>query len=281
MVQKQFDYYYGAEAEQYAFFRIPKVLMTEPCFKGVSTDAKLLYGLLLDRMSLSLKNGWLDEQERVYIYFTLNEVCEQMDCGTDKAVKLFAELDSGKGVSLIERIKQGQGKPARIYVKRFYCTNSEDKNSEKPSSSVRKSRIQDFWKAEDNNTDTNKTEVSNINQAILEIDGLRSMVRENIALDVLAVRYPKGDLDEIVELIVEVLCAEGDCIKIGGRMVNTELAKERMRRLNTEHICYVLDCIDKVGEIWNIKGYLLETLFNASATMGNFYRAKVNRDFGT
>ena len=119
MPQAIYDYHYGMEAEQYAFFRIPKVLMTEPHFRGISTDAKLLYGLMLDRMSLSVKNGWLDDSARVYIYFTLDEVCEQLCCKTDKAVKLFAELDTGKGIGLIERIKQGQGRPARIYVMRF------------------------------------------------------------------------------------------------------------------------------------------------------------------
>ena len=78
MPQAVFEFHYGLEAEQYAFFRIPKILMTEPYFKDISTDAKLLYGMMLDRMSLSIKNGWMDENERVYIYFTVEEVCEEI-----------------------------------------------------------------------------------------------------------------------------------------------------------------------------------------------------------
>lgn len=112
-------YFYGQEAEQYSFYRIPKQLISDSRFRNVSTDAKLLYGLMLDRMGLSLKNGWLDEQGRVYIFFVLDEIQDLLQCGHEKAVKLLAELDSEKGIGLIERIKQGQGKPTIIYVKQF------------------------------------------------------------------------------------------------------------------------------------------------------------------
>ena len=112
------DYYYGSEAEQYSFYRIPKVLLTDPRYKGVSIEAKVLYGLLLDRMGLSAKNGWLDSERRVYIYFTQEDAMALMSCGKDKATKLFRELDQD-GIGLIERKKQGQGRPTRIYVKNF------------------------------------------------------------------------------------------------------------------------------------------------------------------
>ena len=89
----QFEYFYGNQAEQFAFYRIPKLLITSPEFKRVSDSAKLLYGLMLDRMSLSIKNGWVDDENRAFIYFTTNDVMEQMCCGTEKATKLLAELD--------------------------------------------------------------------------------------------------------------------------------------------------------------------------------------------
>ena len=116
----EFDYYYGDESNQFAFYRIPRQLITGEAFKKLSTDAKLLYGLLLDRMSLSAKNGWYDKSGRVYIYYTLEEIQEDLNCGHEKAVRLLAELDTGKkGFGLIERVKQGQGRPTKIYVKRF------------------------------------------------------------------------------------------------------------------------------------------------------------------
>ena len=104
------DYFYGTEAEQYTFYRIPKVLFTDPGFRRITADAKILYGLMLDRMGLSIRNGWLDEQERVFIYFTLEETMDAMCCGHNKAVSLFTELDK---VGLIERKKQGQGRPQK------------------------------------------------------------------------------------------------------------------------------------------------------------------------
>ena len=113
------DYFYGDESQQFQYFRIPRLLITSPRFRSLSVEAKLLYGMMLDRMSLSVKNEWYDEDGRVYIYFTLEEICEDMNCGRDKAMKLLAELDTRKGVGLIERIKQGQGKPTKLYVKRF------------------------------------------------------------------------------------------------------------------------------------------------------------------
>ena len=112
----QFDYFYGDEAEQFTFYRIPKALITSQQFKKVSDSAKLLYGLMLDRMGLSIRNGWFDEQNRAYIFFTVNDIMEQMNCKTEKATKLVAEL---KGIGLIERVKQGQGKPSKIYLKKF------------------------------------------------------------------------------------------------------------------------------------------------------------------
>ena len=129
------DYYYGNEADQYTFYRLPKVLFTDNRYKTLSDGAKILYGLMLDRMGLSMKNGWLDEENRVYIYFTLEDVTEQMNCKNDKGVKLLAELDTVKGVGLIERVKQGQGKPTIIYVKKFF-DGAEVLTSEKPKSGL-------------------------------------------------------------------------------------------------------------------------------------------------
>ena len=101
------SYYYGDESNQFSFFRIPRQLITGERFKHISTDAKLLYGLLLDRMGLSEQNGWYDENGLVYIYYTLREIQRNLNCGQDKAIKLLAELD--QGCDLIDRVRQGQG----------------------------------------------------------------------------------------------------------------------------------------------------------------------------
>ena len=119
MQKIQFDYFRGMEAEQYSFYRVPKVLFTAECFKSLSCEAKVLYGLMLDRMSLSIKNRWFDDEDRVYIIFTVDEIAELMNCGTQKAVKMIKELDTRNGIGLIEKKRLGLGKPNVIYVKNF------------------------------------------------------------------------------------------------------------------------------------------------------------------
>jgi len=115
---KPFEYYYSRQSEQFTFYRIPKALFTDERFGKLSSDAKVLYGLMLDRMGLSRKSGWVDKQDRVYIYFTLDEVMDQLHCGREKANKLIAELDT-RGIGLIETKRQGLGRANIIYVKDF------------------------------------------------------------------------------------------------------------------------------------------------------------------
>ena len=185
------DYFYGGEAEQFSFYRIPKILFTDRRYKSLSVEAKALYGLMLDRMSLSLRSGWLDESGRVYIYFTLEDAIELLGSGKDKMVKLFKELDS---IGLIERKKQGQGRPTRIYVKNFILpaepgeptettptasgdpagseksetseipksalrNRAEVKTSEIPKSRLLENRSLDFGKSDCNYTDKKDTEI--------------------------------------------------------------------------------------------------------------------------
>ena len=176
----QFDYFYGNEAEQFTFYRIPKILITSPHFKKISDSAKLLYGLMLDRMSLSIRNGWLDDDNRAYIFFTTNDVMEQMCCGTEKATKMLTELDSEKGIGLIERVKQGQGKPAIIYLKKFYeledtarstklseiesqdFQESKGKTFENRKTRLSKTESQDFWKSKNKTFENRKSGLSEI-----------------------------------------------------------------------------------------------------------------------
>ena len=113
------SYFYGKEADQYTFYKIPKMLFTDERYKKVSVEAKVLYGLMLDRMSLSLKNQWLDREGRAYIYFSLEDIMEALGCSNKKAITIMKELDVEAGIGLIEKKRQGQGKPTTIYVKQF------------------------------------------------------------------------------------------------------------------------------------------------------------------
>ena len=215
------DYFYGTEAEQYTFYRIPKVLFTDPGFRRITADAKILYGLMLDRMGLSIRNGWLDEQERVFIYFTLEEAMDAMCCGHNKAVSLFTELDK---VGLIERKKQGQGRPTKIYVKNF-IRKEEVKTSENRKSALPETGTLDFRKSDTINTDKNKTDRNDTDPSIHPaaqpsedrpptaadtmdtIRAYREILKENIEYDILRknLGYDCDLLDEILDILVDTV----------------------------------------------------------------------------
>ena len=125
-----FDYYYGIEAEQFSFYRVPRLLIKDERFKGLSSDAKLLYGLMLDRMSLSMKNGWLDDENRAYIIYTVDAIMEDLGCSKPTCTKIMRELDSENGIGLIEKKRRGLGKPDIIYVKNFSSVPDEKEEKE-------------------------------------------------------------------------------------------------------------------------------------------------------
>jgi len=300
----QFDYYYGKQAEQFTFYRIPKSLFTDSTFANMSSDAKVLYGLMLDRMSLSVSNEWKDDQDRVFIYFTLIEIQELMNCGHNKAVKMLAELDTEKGIGLIERVKQGMGKPTRIYVMNFLVSEEtkdfpkeEVMTSEKGKSIVPERGSQDFPKKELINTDLNKTEDNETenesNQSIYPSKNSRAIEKEkemdrwmeyreifkkNIDCEILMLRYPDS-IPEILEILVDTACSHSKYFRINGSQIPAERVRERLLSLNSMHVEYVLDAMrDNSSDVKNIRGFLLSALYNASKTINSYYQSKVNHD---
>lgn len=314
-----FDYFYGQEADSFSFYRIPKVLITDVHFKGLSTDAKLLYGLLLDRMSLSMRNGWLDEDDRVYIYYTLEEVQSDLGCAHGKAVKLLAELDSAKGIGLIERVRQGLGKPDIIYVKQFIrLIEAEDncapppspksgkqgfrksnlQTSENRTSGLPKKERQDFRYADasniyNNQTDLNQTYMSytdpSIPPSLQDVDlgtmdrwTAKELVKSQIEYSVLVHDHPRESLiDSVADLITDVLRSNAASERINGADVPIVDVQTRFRTLNRDHIVYVMDAMRKTkSDITHLRAYLLTALYNAPPLINSHYDAAVRHDFG-
>lgn len=314
-----FDYYYGDESNQFSFYRIPRQLITSDHFKRLSTDAKLLYGLLLDRMGLSAKNGWYDEQGRVYIYYTLEEIQADLNCGHDKATKLLVELDSAKkGFGLIERVRQGQGKPTKIYVKRFTtravpplptpnsrediprlrllrsaeCGEPAFQSAEKPQSRLRKSRGQECGFSAGSYIKSNQTEFIYTDPSIhpypsgppggwIDRNDEQRAVKEAVEYGSLCTQYSREDVDEVMELITDVLCSTRPTLRIGGEELPTAQVKERFCRLDRGHLEYVFDCLqNNTTQVRNIRAYLMTALYNAPVTISSYYQAAVRHDFG-
>ncbi len=290
------NYFYGPQAEQFAFYRIPKALFTSPTYRGISTDAKVLYGLLLDRMSLSARNDWLDEQGRVYIVFTVEEIMESLACGNKKAVALLRELDEKAG--LIERKRQGLGKPNLIYVKNFIEGNFL-KCPDDTSVSV-KNTPQDVSKGHSNKTEINNTDLSETDPfpsgegdsvaAGTESEGkdARTLYQDyfirQFNFDALLVSCPDDEdmLREMLELLVDTVCSKRRFIRIAGDDKPAEVVKAQLMKLNGDHLRFVLMCLkENTTQVRNIRQYLLATLYNAPMTMHSSYAARVQHDLKT
>lgn len=287
-----YDYFYGQQSEQFSFYRIPKILFSQDKFWNVSTDAKLLYGILLDRMNLSARNGWLDEAGRVYIIFTIEEIKESLGCAEKKAVKLLDELE--KKAELIERKRQGLGKPNLIYVKNFISGSVERQflNCQNDNSATFQKTIQDLSKAQGNNTDIKNTDLSDTNSIFPsgncgkengndEYQQYYQYFYEQLGMEYLQKDYPYDvdRLENILELVVETVCSKRQIIRIGGDDRPVEVVKSRFMKLDSEHIRYVLDCFkENTTKIRNIRQYMLASLYNAPTTIGSYFDALVRHD---
>ena len=200
-----YDYFYGQSGELFSYFRIPKALFQDRRFRQLSTDARTLYGILLDRMSLSAKNGWLDEQGRVYIIYTVREVQESLCCAEHKAVKLFRELE----------------------------------------------QLEDYF------------------YQALEVELLLRLCPDD-----------EDTIYQIVDLLVDTCSTKRKMLRIAGDDKPAEVVRSRLKKLNADHIRFVLESLaENTAPVRNMKQYLLAMLYNAPTTMNLYYQNKTNHDF--
>ena len=277
------DYFYGQSGELFSYFRIPKALFQDSRFRQLSTDARTLYGILLDRMSLSAKNGWLDEQGRVYIIYTVREVQESLCCAEHKAVKLFRELEQA---DLIERKRRGLGRPSLIYVKNFSTGVSKmhPLNCANSNSGAAENTVQEQPKPQCNKTDKNKTERNKPDP--IHSGNIREQLEDYFyqALEVeLLLRLHPDDEDtiyQIVDLLVDTCSTKRKMLRIAGDDKPAEVVRSRLKKLNADHIRFVLGCLaETTVPVRNMKQYLLASLYNAPTTMNLYYQNKTNHDF--
>ena len=281
------DYFYGQAGELFSFFRIPKALFQEQRFQDLSTDAKTLYGILLDRMSLSVKNEWFDKKGRVFIIFTIEDVKRTLRCADNKATRLLRELEK---FGLIERKRRGQGKPCLVYVKNFSSESSKEsvKNRDNDDSCGSKIACQDPVKSRGIKKKENKTEMNNTN-LILSDESEKMKNRElleeyfshSIEIDLLLRLYPDDEdtLYQIVNLLVDTCATNRKLLHIAGDDKPAEVVRSRFMKLNADHIRFVLKCLaENSSPIRNMKQYLLASLYNAPTTMQLFYQNQTNHD---
>ena len=293
-----FPYHYGNEAETYAFYRIPKVLFTEPVFAELSTDAKLLYGLLIDRMQISIRNGWLDAEDRVFIYYTVETIMEALSCGNKKAGALLSELDDKKGIGLITRVHQGLGKPDRIYVRKCILpgmSKGHAQTCQNNTSGDVKSTSLEMSEEQSNKKEIIKNEINNINSnpifpepdegdegiGATEYQRYRDYFYDSLSIDLLKDSYPydKKLIDEILDLLVDTCCSKRAYIRIASDDKPASIVKSQLMKLEFDHIQFVLDCFNEnTTKVRNIRQYLLAALYNAPSTIDGYYTALVHHD---
>ena len=249
----------------------------------MSTDAKTLYGILLDRMGLSVKNGWLDEQGRVYIIFPVQEVMDALGCADNKATKLFRELEK---FGLIERKRRGLGKPNLIYVKNF--ADPRFRNREKNGSGAADSAQPETAKSRGNKTEWNKTEgsepdlfSSDAEDESDERTRLEAYFMQALEVELLLRLCPDEEdtIHQIVNLLVDTCSSKRRMLRVAGDDKPAEVVRSRFMKLNADHIRFVLKCLaESTAPVRNMKQYLLAALYNAPTTMQLYYQNQTNHD---
>ena len=279
----KFEYFYSSQAEQFSFIRIPRLLIKDPAFSGISVYAKMLYSVFLDRMSLSSKNGWFDEENRVYIIYPVADVQEDLGIGKKKALEVIAELVE---FGLLEKKRRGLGLPNLLYVKSFMAGEpdrkdaSENRNIQKCQKDTSgRDQIDTPGSAlnippEVSGSDSNKNKTDNIytylNRTLSDhiqstdegsgrkidpigydstsagkAEAYREMICENIRYNdlIMSYRLDRDIIDGIVDLILETVLAEGESILIASNRYPAEMIKGKLLKLGYEHISYVMDCL--------------------------------------
>ena len=175
-MQFNLDYFHGNEASEFRFYRVPKAL-----FGGeLSLEAATLYSLMLDRVGLSVKNGWLDSLGRVFIYFVQKDVQKFLRCGHNRATAFMRELER---CGLIERKRQGLGKPAMIYVKNFSGCGSNMAPQNETNEAVEPSRNEEKVSAVQREESSNKALFSTPEEAVNTAQTGQSRVPAEGSLD--------------------------------------------------------------------------------------------------
>jgi len=320
MAKFEYDYYSGAESDQFRFLRIPKVFFEDSDYEDLGSDEKILYGFLHEQVDFSQKNGWVDEQGRTYVIRSLESIQKLLhNCSPDKARTTLKNLiDYG----LIEKKRRGQGKPDLIYVKNFVTKKGEKTNSkkeddcgklfsenensgflkaEKTDSRSGENRVLEVGNSAPNNTNLNNTKsiepypypIQDTDNTTGPVDNsgcdsdddaeaLIELIKDNLDYEIYSERYKSehdNRYEELFQVIIEMVIGDRDSIVIGGTKYPQSIVKKRFLSLTPLHIEYVMGRVgENLGEIRNIKKYMIAALFNAPTTMDTYFTQLVHHD---
>ena len=296
------QYFMKDESEIFCFYRIPKILFIAEMYRNLSVESKVLYGLLLDRIGISRKNNWIDEKNRVFIIYTIQNIMDDLGCGNKKASQLLKELEN---IGLIERRRRGLGKPNLIYVKKFIssearniqiCQKDTSGNNQNIESNVEHFQKEplditrdvnktflDIAEQHTNNKDFNYNDLNNINQSFMSSADKNDEIDKNdednnqemrdFFSDVFKINLDYSTLDEgkfkrrveeVIEILVDVCCSAQKYLKINGTNIPHDKVVEVFRKIELKHVRHVFMSMDALNNpVKNVKQYLVVSLYNS------------------
>ncbi len=299
------NYMQPQSARGYRYLVVPKELIENPAYSGLDFGAVILYAKMLERAGLSARNEdkFSDENGRLFIIYTVEQMERDLQRSHPTIVKLTKQLAD---IGLIQKVRQGQGKPSKIYIMDF--TSAPHSGPDNPTSKdLEPQEVKDFnFKKStaftSRSKDSELQEVKDFNAIELEnkepennelppyqppsdleeggVDGIVEAVREQIEYEVLREEYGKELSDEVVEIITEVRCRDSPDMQIGKGFYPMDFVVSRMKSLICEHVRYVLDSLGRAGPVRNPHGYLLALLFNAPASCNTAVQAVFNANNG-
>lgn len=261
------------------YYQVPMELCENPKYRTTTnSDAKLLYGFLLDRLSLSKENDWIDEQGNIYLIFTRQEVAEKMCLSEKTASKAFKQLAD---VKLIYEKRRGLGKANHIFVGKIEHEdiktqdekNIQSLNSKIYGSGTVENTVLDRENLPRINTNNIKTDISRLilsNQDEMDMEkSYTDIFKENIEYDILINDTSKTDLiNNITDIAIDTLNSSKEYVYINSEPKPIELVKSQLLKLHPGHIEYVINCLkNNSKEVKNIKSYILTCLYNSVNTI--------------
>lgn len=277
------DYFYGSEGEQYRFYQIPAVLLEDDEYKKISDTAKILYGILLSRLAMSKKNNWIEEDtNRVYILYNRNDIAKLMGRGTSTISCAMNQLIN---VGLVKKKKQGLGKSDILYVMNF--SSAEKKvirekikdNEKEEVEANQKSQVPVY--EQEQNIEKETVPDDNVLQSSSIKDVYRGIVRKQVDYNTLQQipYYDVSIIDSLVDIMVDVYTSQKEAISISGESLPLNEVINRLKRINFEHIEYIMDCIKQNKTlIRRPYSYMLAALYKAPLTIDFYYATKVQHD---
>ena len=273
-------------ARGFRYLAVPKELIKNRSYSPLDFGAIILYAKMLERAGLSARHEdkFTDEKGRLFIIYTVEQMERDLQRSHPTIIKLTKQLAD---IGLIEKVRQGQGKPSKIYIYDF--TTAPQDEPEKPASKDSEPQeVKDFNAIEPDNKDLENKELhptdppSGWEDGRVEepVEEIQAQVRQQVEYTVLCENYDEETADEVVEIITEVRCRDSPKMQIGAHKYPMDLVQKRMRSLTYEHVCYVLDSLGRAGPVRNPHGYLLALLFNAPASSNAAVQAAFNANNG-